>query len=103
MKVLIVLDNLHIGGISRSLLNLLPQLSGMAECDLLVFHRKGLEAVPESVHVLQGDDRLHMLGMSQREILAYSLPMAIGRGFMVLVSRLLGGDCARRLLLRTPL
>lgn len=100
MKVLIVLDNLGVGGIARSLQNLLPRLSAMAECDLLVFDGGASPDICDGVSVLQSDHRLKMLGLSQRQLLRESLPMGMERAWLVLISRVFGGDIARRLLLK---
>lgn len=100
MKVLIVLDDIHLGGISRSLLNYLPHISAEADCDLLIFNYHGLDQslIPANVRLLKPQDRLHMLGMSQAQIKGYSKMKALMRAGLAILSRVVGGNGARTLL-----
>lgn len=102
MRVLIVLDNMHTGGIASSLRNLLPRLAEMTECDLLVFDRDSVDAsrIPEGVRLLQPHPWLRLLGKSQAELTRCDLLQAAVRAGLVAVSRVFGGNAARRLLFR---
>lgn len=102
MKILIVLDNIHTGGISKSLLNLLPVIAEKGQCDLLIFnyHNLNKDLIPENVNLLIPDDDLHILGMSQKEILKYSKKKYMFRLFLVLLSRVVSGDFSRKILFR---
>ena len=102
MRVLIVLDNMNTGGIASSLRNLLPRLAELAECDLLVFDRDSVDAsrIPERVRLLQPHPWLRLLGKSQAELSRCHLLQAAVRAVLVAVSRVFGGNAARRLLFR---
>ena len=98
MRVLIVLDNIHTGGISKSLLNFLPFISEYAECDLLVFKRTDFKEIkiPKNVKIVNTNERLNVLGMSQSEMMSYSKSGAVLRTFLVILSRLINGNFSRK-------
>lgn len=100
MRVLIVLDNIHTGGISKSLLNFLPFISKYAECDMLVFKRTDFKeiSIPKNVKIVNTNERLNVLGMSQSEMMRYSKRGAVLRTFLVILSRLINGNFSRKIL-----
>lgn len=100
MKILIVLDNIHTGGISKSLLNLLPHIVQYADCDLLVFKKTGIEnyPIPSNITIVETDTKLNLLGMSQNEIKDYSKFGYCCRATLVLLSRIFSGDFSRKIL-----
>lgn len=99
-KVLIVIDNLHIGGIATSLYNLLYHTSQKVDYDLLVFNNESIEkdSIPNNVKILSAQKMLMVLGMSQGEIKNKSLPLYIIRMLLVAISRLFSGEAARNIL-----
>lgn len=102
MKVLVVLDNIHTGGISKSLLNFLPHICKYGDCDLLLFRNDNIDAtlIPPEVTILNGDRKLSILGMSQSEIKAKSKKHFIYRSLLVMLARVFGGNRSRRILFR---
>lgn len=100
MRALIVLDNIHTGGISKSLLNFLPFISKYAECDLLVFKETNFKEIqiPNNVNIIDTNARLNIIGMSQSEILNYSKFGYVIRAILVMISRLTNGNLSRKIL-----
>ena len=78
-KILIVNNNMDIGGIQKSLLNLLREVSGEYDITLLLLSRSGalLKEVPEGVRVITPARRYRMLGLPREELRRYPLLMAL--------------------------
>ena len=71
MRLLLVIDNLTTGGITTSLYNFLQSINPeKVECDLLVFDRDSINynKIPSYIRVIDGADRLCILGVSQEKI-----------------------------------
>lgn len=102
MKIIIVLDNIHTGGISKSLLNFLPHICKYGECDLLLFRNDNIDEtlIPSNVNIIIGDDKLSILGMSQSEIKFKSKTLFLYRSLLVIIARIFGGHFSRRILFR---
>lgn len=100
MKILIVLDNIHIGGISKSLLNFLPHICKYGECDLLLFRNDNIDTtlIPPNVNIIIGDRKLTILGMSQSEIKLKSKILFFYRSLLVIMARIFGGHFSRKIL-----
>lgn len=98
-KILFVCNNLNHGGIPRALVNLLQEIAGSCEIDLLLFYPSGsyLTQVPESVRILHGEGLLPLLGIPQADLQRTSKPQALLRAILVAMSRLLGNSLARRI------
>lgn len=103
MKILIVLDNIHTGGISKSLINFLPHICKYGECDLLLFRSDNVDStlIPPNVNIIIGDSKLNILGMSQREIKLKSKSLYLYRSLLVILSRIFGGHFSRKILFRS--
>ena len=101
-KVLFVIDDIHKGGISKSLLNILPVASKYADCSLLVFNYQDLDKslIPEEVEIIKPDERLLILGMSQSRINSFSKELAAERAVAASAARLVGGYKVRDFLFR---
>lgn len=67
MKLLFVCNNLHIGGVQKSLLNLLNEISAYHDVTLFLFCPCGKQPVPENVKVIYGNRFTEIMGMSQAE------------------------------------
>ena len=69
-RLIFVNNNLHSGGIQRSLLNLLANLQGQCQITLLLMSDTGeyREQLPPEIQVLHCPPLLRILGMSQREL-----------------------------------
>ena len=98
-KILFVCNNLNHGGIPRALVNLLQEIAGSCEIDLLFFYPSGsyLTQEPESVRILHGEGLLPLLGNPQADLQRTSKPQALLRAILVAMSRLLGNSLARRI------
>ena len=101
MRLLLVIDNLTTGGITTSLYNFLQSINPeKVECDLLVFDRDSINynKIPSYIRVIDGADRLCILGVSQEKIRMKSIFKALSRACLVLVSKLFSGNIARNIL-----
>ncbi len=98
-KLLIVNNNMKVGGVQKSLCNLLWSLDP-AEYDvtLLLFSKTGeyLDDIPNTVRVIESGGPFRFLGKSQAEHTGWT---ALTRGFLATISRFLGRSSAIRLML----
>lgn len=102
-KILIVIDNLNTGGIATSLYNFLPQLiNNNICCDLLVFDTNSIDRkrIPNGIKILDSNLNLNMLGIDQKKMKTISFLLSVKRAFYVGISKMISGNCARRLLFR---
>ncbi|MDZ5710909.1 glycosyltransferase [Jeotgalibacillus haloalkalitolerans] len=84
-RILFISRSLRIGGIERSLVNLLKNIDYTAvEVDLFLYTNKGeyLEELPESINLVNHSKLLEMLGMTVNEAKEY-------RGYLFAFTRLL--------------
>ena len=98
-ELLIVNNNMKVGGVQKSLYNLLWSLDPQEyRITLLLFSRTGvyLDQLPEHVRVTEVDGSFRLFGKSQKE---YTGAEALQRGFLAVVSRFFGRDAAVRLML----
>ncbi|MBR5903254.1 MAG: glycosyltransferase [Clostridia bacterium] len=105
-KILIVNNNLDIGGIQKSLVNLLRQLGGEGEITLLLFSPSGalLDKVPEQVKIITPQNCYRILGLSRNELKKYPLLYML-KGFLVKYAAVFSRRGAMKLLglLQKPL
>lgn len=68
-KLLIVNNNMKIGGVQKSLCNLLWNICGEYDVTLCLFDKNGeyLDDIPDTVDVIACDSLFRYLGMSQAE------------------------------------
>ena len=68
-KILIVNNNLHIGGVQKALVNLLHEVSGKYEITLLLFSACGklLDRVPGNVRVITPDSPFRWWGLTKED------------------------------------
>lgn len=94
-KILIVNNNLHIGGVQRALVDLLKEVSGKYEITLALFHPGGalLHEVPEDVTILPIKSAYRYLGLSRYDVQGKPF-LKLRRGFYAAISRVLGRDAA---------
>lgn len=80
-KILIVAYNLHIGGIQKSLLNLLNYLCNDYDITIFLFSNKGeyLSEIPKSIKVLFPNKKYFVIGMSQKELFKESFLLFLKR------------------------
>lgn len=101
-KIIIVNNNMKIGGVQKSLYNLLWSIDTVNEYDvtLLLFSKSGeyAEELPESIKIVETKGLFRFLGKSQDEY-KNSLSDTLIRGFFALVARIFSRDLALRLML----
>jgi len=97
-KILFVNNNMKVGGVQKSLYNLLWALQGKYDITLLLFSKTGayVDQLPPAVKVITCDSWFRLLGISQGECKGFDKLM---RGGLVLLCRLFGRKTAMRLVL----
>lgn len=97
-KILIVNNNLKVGGVQKSLYNLLWSLEGDYDITLCLFKNIGdySDKLPKSVKVTEAKGLFRYLGVSQSEVKGLD---RIKRAFLAAVSRLFGRKFTLKLLL----
>lgn len=97
-KLLIVNNNLKVGGVQKSLYNLLWSLEGEYDITLCLFKNIGdySEKLPKSVKVTEAKGLFRYLGVSQSEVKGLD---GIKRAILAAVSRMLGRKFTLKLLL----
>lgn len=100
-KIIIVLNNMKVGGVQKSLYNLLWTIEKQYDITLLLFGKTGeyVEQLPPSVKVLECDGPFRYFGLSQSECKAH-FPDFVKRGFFAAVSKFFGRHTAVRLMLK---
>ena len=90
-KILIVNNNMKIGGVQKSLYNLLWTVAEKFDITLCLFQKTGVytEKLPPSVKVLEVSGPFRYLGMSQGECCGRD---AVKRAFLVALCRVLGRE-----------
>ena len=99
-ELLIVNNNMKVGGVQKSLYNLLWSLDPQEyRVTLLLFSKVGayLDALPETVRVAEVPGPFQLLSKSQGECTGWE---AIRRAGLTVISRFFGRDAAIRLLLK---
>lgn len=92
-RILIVNNNMHIGGIQKSLVNLLRELCASREdeykIDLFLFNNAGeLSAdIPEEINVIRGNFAVRILGMSHAEAKESGILTFFHRSFWTVITR----------------
>lgn len=101
-KLLIVNNNMKIGGVQKSLYNLLWSVSDQYEITLFLFAPVGeyMSDLPEQVQVLSCDSLFRYLGVGQREC-AKDLRDRLTRGLLACICKLFGRRAVMPLLLRS--
>lgn len=97
-KILIVNNNMKVGGVQKSLYNLLWTLGDSYDVTLMLFRKTGayLEQLPPGIKVLETKSLFRFLGLSQGQC---SGPDKLKRGFLAAVCRLFGRPAVMKLLL----
>lgn len=97
-KILIVNNNMHIGGVQKALLNLLHEVAGEYEITLLLFYKGGelLNRIPPSVKVISADSPFRYWGMTREDAAGFKDKAA--RTFWGAMTRLMGRRATLRFL-----
>ena len=98
-KILIVNNNLDIGGIQKALINLLREISDKYEVTLMLFSPTGelLCDVPENVKVITPKRKYRMLGLIKEELKRYPL-LFLYKAFLVKFAKRFGRRRAMKIL-----
>lgn len=101
MKVLVVMDAIDIGGISSAFINFVKELDKVVDCDILVFDNEsiGKDTFPQSITVVKANWPIKLLGMPQKKVKEKSWFWACIRTAFVMISKVVNGNFARRILL----
>lgn len=91
-NVLIVNNNMAIGGIQKSLVNLLSAVSGDYNITLLLMCKNGdlLKDIPENVKVIEAGKIVRIMGMTQAQAAEAGAFTALWRAFWTVLTRIFG-------------
>ena len=100
-KIIIVNNNMKVGGIQKSLCNLLWSIHGRYDVTLLLFQAVGdyMNQIPADVHVLTTNSLFRFLGISQCE--CASIRERLQRGSLAFFCKLFGRPAVLRYMLFT--
>lgn len=89
-KILIVNNNMYIGGVQKALLNLLDEIHDSYDITLLLFYKGGalVDGIPKNVKVIEAPFPLRCWGMNAAD--AASAKDKFGRAFFAAMSRTIG-------------
>lgn len=90
-KILIVNNNLEIGGVQTSLINLIKEIHNSYEITLLLFHNKEMyeDLVPQNVKIIETKSQFKHFGMSKQDTKGSPL-LYIERAFWFVLCKLFG-------------
>jgi glycosyltransferase involved in cell wall biosynthesis len=93
-RILIVNNNLCIGGVQKALISLLWNIRSDVDVTLLLFHNGGelVQELPPDIKVITAESAYRYLGMPGSH--AKGLKDKLGRSFYAAVSRVFGRSCA---------
>lgn len=89
-RILLVNNNMKIGGVQKALLEVLRQIHQDYDVTLLLFQKTGalLEQIPSDVRVTESNSDYRYLGISQKECI--STKERLTRGFYAVMSKCVG-------------
>ncbi|MBQ8617802.1 MAG: glycosyltransferase [Clostridia bacterium] len=98
-KILIVSNNFHVGGVQKSLYNLLWNLSGQYDISLILFYcgKDERSYIPENVQLIPLCSPYHYLGMTRHDADG-NIRDKIGRFIFAAVTRMFGRHFTIRLM-----
>ncbi|MCD8391020.1 MAG: glycosyltransferase [Firmicutes bacterium] len=91
-NILIVNNNMAIGGIQKSLANLLNAVSDKYNITLLLLYKSGdlLGAVPDNVKVIEAGKAVRIMGMTHRQAMSDGIITGAYRSFWTILTRIFG-------------
>lgn len=94
-KILIVNNNMHLGGVQRSLANLLGCIHDKYDITLALFHPEGalMDQIPPDVKILPIRSAYRYLGMTREDVRGAPVKKA-GRSIFAAISRIFGRSAA---------
>ena len=96
-RILIVNNNMHIGGVQKALLDLLNEIHKDHDITLLLFYNGGglMKSVPEDVRVISPAAPFNYWGMTKKD--AATFGSSVARAFFAAMTRVFGRGAALRL------
>lgn len=93
-RILIVNNNMHIGGVQKALVNLLREISSKYDVTLLLFYKEGLllRDIPGNVRVIQSSPAFRTWGTTRED--AAGTSHFVCRTFFALITRVFGRGMA---------
>ena len=93
-KILIVNNNMHIGGVQKALVSLLWSIQDQYDVTLLLFYKGGayMKELPPKVRVITPTSAYRYLGMTKYDTMG--LFDKLGRSFFAAITRVFGRSCA---------
>ena len=100
LKTLIVIDNLHTGGVATSLYNFIHFAQSRLDIYLLSFNEESIDKskLPNGVNIVKSSKILHILGKNHSEIKQESFIMMFYRLVMIFFARVFNGVLSRNFL-----
>lgn len=95
-KIIIVNNNLKIGGIQKSLVNLLNNISNMYDITLLLFEKDGeyLAQIPDNVKIETADSIIRTIALSYDECSKKGFKYKFSKIFLNILTKLFGNGFA---------
>ena len=89
-KIIIVNNNLNVGGVQKALVNLLNEIKEKYEVTLFIFSNSGeyKRSIPKEVKIIEANSFLKLLGISQSQSKKEGLFLYIIRSVLVIWTRL---------------
>ncbi|MBX0357721.1 glycosyltransferase [Halobacillus sp. Nhm2S1] len=102
-SIIIVNNNMNIGGIQKSLLNLLYEIKNDYDVTLLLLNKSGeyITNIPEEIKVIEGSSYLKLLGMSFRDSKRLGLKYYFIRSVLTVYTRVFNHYLPIKLLMKT--
>lgn len=101
-KIIIVNNNLDIGGVQCSMINLLNEIRFEYDITLFVFSNSGFlkDKIPKEIKVLEGNKILKLLGISQSDTKNMGIKYYLIRGLLVLWTKNFGNKLPFKLIMQ---
>ena len=101
-KIIIVNNNLDIGGVQCSMINLLNEIRFEYDITLLVFSNSGFlkDKIPKEIKVLEGNKILKLLGISQSDTKNMGIKYYLIRGLLVFWTKNFGNKLPFKLIMQ---
>ena len=89
IKIVFIINNLCIGGIQKAFVNLMKELANNYDITLVVFSNHGglKKALPVNIKLITLNDKLEVLGLSQKEVMKKGIRSIIIRTLGAVFSR----------------
>lgn len=100
MKILVVNNNMQVGGIQKSLVGFLGEISKKHTVSLVLFHPQGelLPDVAENVKIIKGNFFSQLMGMTRADAASKGKLCSFIRAVCVAITRISGAGLAYRIL-----